>query len=506
MIRPLPRGSPPAKTVAGMRRFRAFPFQGASWRESLGGQPEADDGGRSLSGAPRGSLLRKTVLVLLALAVLAPPGGPTPALPQTGAAYERTAIPSSFNPVGSGARALGMGGAFIAVADDATAASWNPGGLIQLERPELSVVGAWLERSEDTRFGKFPEADGPKTVSDASLNYFSLAYPFVFAGRNMILSLNYQHLFDLSRDWSFSLVERPREGAVLETSVENEQSGGLYAYGLAYSVQVLPVLSLGFTLNLWEDGPYRSGWEKSHRETTAGTFSRGDSSWVEENYNTDRYAFDGFNFNLGILWHATDKLTVGAVFKSPFTADLRYRGSSRTRIEFPAHPDRPPSDSSSFHAEDREMDMPMSYGIGVAYRFSDSFTLSADVYKTHWEDFVHTDGEGVKTFPVSGLPLEESDAGPTHQVRFGGEYLFIGSKCVVPLRGGVFYDPAPAEGSPDDYYGFTLGTGLATNRLAWDVAYQYRFGEDVGDSILRSMDFSMDATEHTVYSSVILYF
>ena len=38
-------------------------------------------------------------------------------------------------PVGSGARAIGQGGAFIAVADDATAASWNPGALIQLERP-----------------------------------------------------------------------------------------------------------------------------------------------------------------------------------------------------------------------------------------------------------------------------------------------------------------------------------------------------------------------------------
>jgi hypothetical protein len=50
-------------------------------------------------------------------------------------------VPSSINPVGSGARAIGMGGAYIGVADDATAASWNPGGLIQLERPEVSIVG-----------------------------------------------------------------------------------------------------------------------------------------------------------------------------------------------------------------------------------------------------------------------------------------------------------------------------------------------------------------------------
>jgi hypothetical protein len=41
---------------------------------------------------------------------------------------------------GSGARALGVAGAFTAVADDATAASWNPAGLIQLERPEASFM------------------------------------------------------------------------------------------------------------------------------------------------------------------------------------------------------------------------------------------------------------------------------------------------------------------------------------------------------------------------------
>ncbi len=32
----------------------------------------------------------------------------------------------NYNTIGAGARARGMGGAFIGVADDATAASWNP--------------------------------------------------------------------------------------------------------------------------------------------------------------------------------------------------------------------------------------------------------------------------------------------------------------------------------------------------------------------------------------------
>src|SRR5262245_46008711 len=43
--------------------------------------------------------------------------------------------------LGAGARAFGMGGSFLARADDATAASWNPAGLSYLRIPELSLVG-----------------------------------------------------------------------------------------------------------------------------------------------------------------------------------------------------------------------------------------------------------------------------------------------------------------------------------------------------------------------------
>ena len=56
---------------------------------------------------------------------------------------------SSPNPVGSGARAIGMGGAFIAVADDATAASWNPAGLTQLKKPEISFALSYFRRRDD---------------------------------------------------------------------------------------------------------------------------------------------------------------------------------------------------------------------------------------------------------------------------------------------------------------------------------------------------------------------
>lgn len=53
---------------------------------------------------------------------------------QPAAAVDKFA--AEFLKIGVGARALGMGGAFVSLADDATAAYWNPAGLVQLESRE----------------------------------------------------------------------------------------------------------------------------------------------------------------------------------------------------------------------------------------------------------------------------------------------------------------------------------------------------------------------------------
>ena len=57
-----------------------------------------------------------------------------------------------------GARSLALGGAFVGVADDATAAYANPAGLGQLVTPEASVeLRHWWERSRFTERGHAPE-------------------------------------------------------------------------------------------------------------------------------------------------------------------------------------------------------------------------------------------------------------------------------------------------------------------------------------------------------------
>ncbi|MFH1311639.1 MAG: PorV/PorQ family protein [Candidatus Eisenbacteria bacterium] len=59
-------------------------------------------------------------------------------------AFAASATPhaGAFLRMGVGARALGMGGAFTAVADDATAAYWNPAGLVKIENIEATFMYA----------------------------------------------------------------------------------------------------------------------------------------------------------------------------------------------------------------------------------------------------------------------------------------------------------------------------------------------------------------------------
>ncbi|MGD8718876.1 MAG: PorV/PorQ family protein [Candidatus Zixiibacteriota bacterium] len=59
---------------------------------------------------------------------------------------------------GAGARALGMGGAFVAVADDATAPYWNPAGMPAVERGAFSAMHSYTFNglaTYDTVFGAY---------------------------------------------------------------------------------------------------------------------------------------------------------------------------------------------------------------------------------------------------------------------------------------------------------------------------------------------------------------
>jgi hypothetical protein len=56
----------------------------------------------------------------------------------------RTSAQAYFKDLGVGARPMGMGGAYVAAADDGNAALWNAAGLAQLHRQEVTAMFAAL--------------------------------------------------------------------------------------------------------------------------------------------------------------------------------------------------------------------------------------------------------------------------------------------------------------------------------------------------------------------------
>ncbi|WP_207678874.1 OmpP1/FadL family transporter [Desulfonema magnum] len=412
-------------------------------------------------------------------------------------------IPSSFNPVGSGARALGMGGAFIAVADDATAASWNPGGLTQLRLPEFSVVGSFYHRGEDIEFGTNPEADGSHSISDNNINYLSATYPFELSEKNMVVSLTYQHLYDFNREWAF-LLQKNIDDEISDNYWDYQQTGSLTALGLSYCIRVVPQLSLGFTLNFWNDDLSPNSWEEKYRKTSSGTDE--EMQFFENVSKNEEHVFSGFNFNLGFLWQINYKWTIGGVIKSPFKADIEHKFERKAELLYPLFDEKAVTEQN--HVWDEEIKMPMSYGLGIVYNVSENFSISGDIYRTEWDDCVYKDYEGNETSPFTGRDTNESDISPTHQIRIGGEYRFIDKDkgYLIPIRAGVLYDPGPAEGNSDDFYGIAVGLGFTKNKwFSLDLAYQYRFGNEVGEALAKEFLFSEDVNEHMVYISMIWY-
>lgn len=444
-------------------------------------------------------IINRKPLVLFLLCLVLPIGSSRAAT-----LFQQVGIASPPVPVGSGARAMGMGGAFIAVADDATAASWNPAGLIQLEKPELSIVGAYDSRRWEYSSNAHPEANTSSHDDYVSINYFSAAIP-IHLYKNMMISLNYQRLYDFQRSLSYNF-NYASAGLDLNQNNHFEQSGFIGAAAVAAALELTPQLSVGVTLNLWTDElGWDNGWSEHYRSHATGIQS-GVPVTIDTHIKDSYEKFRGINFNVGLLWDTQGYGTLGAVIKTPFTASIVHRFELTETTAYGAPLNATLTSGALGFEEDVELRMPLSYGLGWSKRFRDVWTLALDVYRIEWGDYILTDGQDNKYSPIDGRPKDQSDVSATTHIRIGTEYLFLlpEKKAAIPLRAGLFYDPEPAEAAPLDFYGFCLGVGLSRSQYSFDLAYQLRWanGVDTGNQIATS---EADAIQHTVLLSFIFY-
>ncbi len=428
-------------------------------------------------------------------------------------------IGNSPNIIGSGARALGMGGAFIAVADDATAASWNPGGLTQLERPEVSIVYGFERRRENLNGGLAPWVTGRNETELDAVNYASIVYPVplpLLGGRNLVLSLNYQRRYDLKRSldfrWYNNALIRPTPGLPGRSIVAGytyhfRAEGTLSALTPAAAIEITKRLSVGLALNLYRDAFGENRWEEKNSSLVS---LNGDISQTSRHAYLREYEdFHGENYTLGLLWNATDRLSVGAVYHTRLKANALLTQTSWSLTQ--GSPRVQKTTSWRF-------DFPEAYGLGVAYRFpGDKLTLSADATLRCWSHFRSIGPKGKETSPVSGKETSQSHIRDLYTVRAGFEYVFVDKTKFVQnfmpsIRGGLFYDPEPAESDPVDVYGVAVGLGvLIKDRVNLDFAYQFRYGNHARPDTFPSTRYGVSVADakirqHQFLVSTVIYF
>jgi len=414
------------------------------------------------------------------------------------------AVPFSSSPhaVGSGARAMGWGNAFIAVADDATAASWNPGGLTQLIKPEASVAFSYHSRYEDLEFSGLNAGSDSRSFSRLNLNYASVAYPFNAGGRNMVVSLNYQRLYEFDRDLSYMASGMLAGNSSFTESRELRQWGALTTVTPAFCIQVIPRLSVGAAVNFWGMEDANNGWEQEWELETTTKNAAGEVISREWSDTWEKYQLSGINYVIGVHYKL-DSWTFAAVYKSSWEADVDYEREYEQAAVFPKNA------LANYHNtftmdDDQTLVWPESWGVGAAYRYSDRLTFALDVYTTRWSQYeLETDSGDINLLAVNDPEADVSN--DAYKVHAGMEYLWILPKYVVALRTGIFYEPEPFQDEINESYGAALGGGLVYENYVLDVAFQYRAADDMEGEQIRGVASELDSRDILALVSLVYH-
>ncbi len=190
--------------------------------------------------------------------------------------------------VSPGARSLGLGGAFVAVADDATAAWANPSGLMQLARPEISLEGrSWSEDREGV------------ASNQSALGFLS----FVLPRPKWSIAVYTQTLTSLEfpTQWQNNNEIDPLSGLVIAN------------FGVSAALRLSEAVSIGFGLTAF-----------------AGVFSEESIDPDATNPFWDGDAETDAGATAGVLWNLSEAWALGASYRSG--ADFTFAGGGRATI------------------------------------------------------------------------------------------------------------------------------------------------------------------------------
>jgi long-subunit fatty acid transport protein len=407
----------------------------------------------------------------------------------------------NFNLTGAGARAEGFGGAFIGLADDATAVVWNPAGLTQLERAEASIVTRYVSEGAKYKFSFDPSLDEEESLGHFGLNFASGALPLTLGGMKIVLAAAFQRQLD----FFYSKTEKSNVmigGSPYKYKNRNEDRGGVNTITPAIGVKLSPMFSVGFSANIW------TGNLDSKSREEVETFGR--------NLNIFNLDYSGLNFVFGGMadFEGSNNgfpLKIGLTLRTPFRLDATGDYDLDEEI-----PDILPAAGTASFSIRQQIQMPLMFGVGASYRIGDNFTVALDYeMRSYGNKKIKIEATSKSTGNVGNAEEDISESkSDFNEIRIGAEYLLVLDNGVIPLRLG--YKTVPTrfanyryDVSASDYVisdqvsgsAISFGSGYITDAFAFDVTFSTASFMQKYDS-----DAQIDFSTGTLSTSVIIYF
>lgn len=370
--------------------------------------------------------LTVAALALSAFAVAAVAQGPGSPMPN----YPFSSF--RFNFIYPGARATGMGQAFLAVSDDATGSETNPAGLTSLLTPQVFAEGRWVSNT----FRTLNPTSGAIRYDDFRAGQFSPTFvSVVVPAKKWAFGLYRQELANYSVAPHQRTVEVPGVEFLLTPQPSpvnvNEFQAAVDINVVNYGVSVarrfwgeklnmgLSVRATRFASSTLETQP--ASILSPEYEVPPGA----DSAVFER---TDGVAWD-WSWTGGVIVKPVEWLKVGGVFRSGSGHD--YRAVFNENISSAITGKSIRSEIPFF-----EIRVPDRFGVGVAVLPGDRWTVTFDAVRIRY---------GQMTAPfVDYIQEEFRDDYGFHDgtgIHAGVEYTFFWKNVPISLRGGFYTEP-----------------------------------------------------------------
>ena len=399
------------------------------------------------------------------------------------AQIEEIALGNTF---GLGARAMGMGGAFLGIADDFTALYWNPAGLAQIKKFELFGGFSHSETDVETQFtsDRVTKADRSKTRPNA----IGLVYPLYAARGGVALALGYNRPQNFDSEIAIKGLDPSSDPVfggfdVDETTIDK---GGIGAWSFGAGVFISENILLGGSLDFWY------GTSFNELNNTAMDINNIDAE-------VKRFAFHdtvdreymGLGGRAGMLAFAGENVTFGLTVTLPINLEVDEVWRQETEVTFDDSEVEVDADEGSTPLFDIER--PFEFGGGIALKLLEKhLTLAGDVQFTDWTQSEYDPR------PAEDVPKNNFDRfyDSTIQIRLGAEYRI--PEIETSVRVGYFRDPIPFQNKEidSDRDFLTIGVGKIFDRvIKFDIAYMRGSWERSSNSLTE------DQTSHRVFLS-----